>query len=166
MTPDPTSLDRLHDIVEPSRVPWWPPAPGWYYLFALLLLGSFALAVRAFIRWQTNRYRREALVEWQRLQLLLADPSTRAEALSGLAEVLKRTALSVFPRRQVAGLSGEEWLAFLDRTGKTDSFSTPAGRLLEGAAYDPRLAATASESEVGQAASITKDWLADHHRPC
>ena len=169
MIADPTSLDRLHDIVEPSRVPWGPPAPGWYYIIALALLGTIVLAVRALLRWQANRYRREALAEWQRLQALLADSSTRPAAIAGLAELLKRTALSVFPRREVAGLSGEQWLKFLDRTGRTNNFSAPAGQFLEAAAYDPRRAATASESEVGEAASITRDWLACHRippRPC
>lgn len=38
MTLDPTSLDRLHDLVLPSSVPWWPPAPGWYGVLGLLVL--------------------------------------------------------------------------------------------------------------------------------
>ena len=50
MTPDPTSLERLHDIVLPPPVPWWPPAPGWYWVMgllgALLLLVEWAAYAR------------------------------------------------------------------------------------------------------------------------
>ena len=107
MTPDPTSLDRLHDIVAPPPVPWWPPAPGWYFVLGILAVAGIALTIRGIHRWQSNRYRREALAEWQRLQPLLVADDTRAEALASLAELLKRTALSAFPRRRVASLTGD-----------------------------------------------------------
>jgi hypothetical protein len=142
MNPDPASLDRLHDVVAPLPVPWWPPAPGWYWVLGTLMLLLVVALVRGLLSWQRNRYRREALAEWRRQETLLRDPSQRTVALAGLAELIKRTALSAFPREQVASLTGPDWLAFLDRTGSTKDFTAGPGEILEKAAYDPR---TASE---------------------
>lgn len=102
MTPDPTSLDRLHDLVLPPDVPWWPPAPGWYALFVLLALAYAWLALR---RWQHRRadaYRRAALRE-------LAGPRDA----TAVAELLRRTALAVVPRPVVAGMTGRTWTDWL-----------------------------------------------------
>jgi len=60
-TPDPASLDNLHDIIVPDPVSVWPLAPGWYGLGWVLLI---ALAFWVWSRMRQrrlNRYRREAL---------------------------------------------------------------------------------------------------------
>ena len=88
MNSDPTSLDRLHDIVVPSLAPWWPPAPGWYCILGIILFSSLVLLVR-FLRWQGNRYRREALAEFAIHERALTDPGRRAEAISAMAELLE-----------------------------------------------------------------------------
>ena len=77
MNPGPTSLDRLHDVIAPPPVPWWPPAPGWYYLFAFVLVLLVVLTIRGIIRWQHNRYRREALAEWRAIHPKLDATDTR-----------------------------------------------------------------------------------------
>lgn len=139
---DPGSLERLHDIIVPPPTPWWPPAPGWLWLLAIFALLALVLAIRGFIRWQKNRYRREALTELKRL-LAQDDSSTR---LAGMSQLLKRTAVTAFPRAEVAGLTGPEWFTFLDRTGGTQ-FSGGLGAGLEQSVYlgsqeaaDPALA--------------------------
>jgi len=102
MTPDPTSLDRLHDLVLPPAVPWWPPAPGWYALFVLLALAGGWLAWRRWQRWRADAYRRAALRE-------LAGPRDA----TAVAELLRRTALAVVPRPVVTGMTGRTWTDWL-----------------------------------------------------
>ena len=53
MNPDPASLANLRDIVEPPPVPWWPPAPGWWFLLTVLGLIAILVALRAYRRWRT-----------------------------------------------------------------------------------------------------------------
>lgn len=162
MTDDPASLDRVHDVVVPAPVPWWPPAPGWYWVLGLAAVLAIAGIIRASIRWQRNAYRREALAEWARGHaLLLAEPSRRAEALRHFAELLKRTALSAFPRREVASLTGSGWLAFLNRTGR-GTFSAESCTLLEEAAWDPVRAAAADGQMCQEAAAHVRHWLKGH----
>jgi hypothetical protein len=160
MSDDPASLDRLHDIVAPPPVPWWPPAPGWYWVLGfaavLLVLGS----IRFCIRWQRSAYRREALAEWEHRRALLAEPDRRAGALAGMAELLKRTALSAFPRPQVAPLTGTDWLAFLHRTG--GAITEDSLTLLEQAVYDPAGAAATSGQKWHAAALQVRHWLKHH----
>ena len=102
-TNDPASLDRLHDIVTPPPVSWWPPAPGWYVGSALLFLSVLLLLIRFGCRYHANAYRRAALRELQELE--------QASRWPELAALLKRVALSAFPRSKVASLTGESWIA-------------------------------------------------------
>ncbi|MGA7391723.1 MAG: DUF4381 domain-containing protein [Terrimicrobiaceae bacterium] len=90
-------------------------------------------------------------------------PARRADALSAMAELLKRAALTAFPRDQVATLTGPAWFKFLDRTGRTAAISAGRGATLEAAAYDPRIVAALDEAKARELASAVRDWLA-HHR--
>ena len=162
MNSDPTSLDRLHDIVTPPPVPWWPPAPAWYWVLAFLALLAAVLAVKGFLRWQHNRYRREALKLWREDSALLGDVRTRAQALVRLSELLKRTALSAFPRDEVASLTGPAWFGFLDRTAPNSNFNSGDGRLLQEAAYDSRVAATVDDAQVRRIADSVRSWIKYH----
>ncbi len=163
MSPDPTSLDRLHDIIAPPPVPWWPPAPGWYWLISFVLILVFVFVLKARIHWQRNRYRREALAELARQENALRNPQQRAAALAALAELLKRAALSTFPRAQVATLTGVDWFQFLDRTGRMSAFTQGSGAILQNAAYDPRTVAAVDEATAVELAALVRHWLT-HHR--
>lgn len=149
MNPDPTSLDRLHDLVTPPPVPWWPPAPGVFIVLVALALGIMILLLKMFINWQANCYRREAL-------RLLDDPSTKPAEWS---ELLKRTALAVWPRDEVADLTGDTWLSFLDRTAGMNVFSTGAGRVIETIAFDPKRGGSTGDLKM-----IVREWIKRHRK--
>jgi Domain of unknown function (DUF4381) len=154
MNSDPTSLENLHDVLAPVPLPWWPPAPGWFIVgLALLILLGYGL-IRAIRGWQSNSYRREAL------KLLEKGDDSAAE----LPALVKRVALSVYPRERVASLTGEQWLAFLDRTGHTEVFTRGAGRWLARLAYEPRLASSLSNAECAGLRTAIRDWII-HHQP-
>lgn len=162
MNPDPTSLDRLQDIVAPPPVPWWPPAPGWYYVIVLVLIIVLVLAIRGFLHWQRNRYRREALAEFRQQERRLHDSAQRVAALAALGELLKRAAVTAYPRGEVASLTGAAWHAFLDRTGDTTAFTASAGRQLAAAAYDPASVARVGDNEAAFTAASVRDWIKHH----
>src|SRR5262245_28612494 len=162
MNTDPASLDRLHDIVVPPGVPWWPPAPAWYWFLGALTI-FLLLALAWFARyWQRNRYRREALALWRKECARLETDSERPGAIVRLAELLKRTALSAFPRNEVASLTGPAWFSFLERTAPKVDFDSGNGRLLQEAAYDSRVAATVDEVQAQRIADSVRSWIRYH----
>jgi hypothetical protein len=161
MNSDATSLDRLRDIVVPPATPWWPPAPGWYWVMGGVAVLIVMLVLKLLLWWQKNRYRREALAELARSEKLLADPTQRAARLALFAELLKRAALSAWPRETVASLTDSSWIAFLDRSGQAQPSNF--GALLERVAYDPRLADDLSEKQIQELAVRVRDWLKHHH---
>ncbi|MEE4360846.1 MAG: DUF4381 domain-containing protein [Pseudomonadales bacterium] len=155
---DGTSLSRLHDIVVPAPVSWWPLAPFW--LLLALALGVVLLWVlwRGFQRHRREAYRRAAL------QALAAIGNRRelsaAERVAELATLLRRTALSVWPRSLVAPLTGEAWLAFLDSTGQGSRFADGVGRSLIEAPYDPSL--RLPDAQVDALQQEIEGWVRSH----
>lgn len=155
--PAAASLDRLHDLVVPEGVPWWPVAPGWWVLAGLLLAGTAMVAWRAWRRRLRNAYRREALALIDRLES--APPDSDEACVSAVSTVLKRAALTVWPRAEVASLSGEAWLRFLDRTAGVECFTAGAGCCLgEGRFLADRRGAV----DLPALLEVARLWIARH----
>jgi len=146
-----TSLDRLHDVVLPPTVPWWPPAPGWCVVFGLALGAAALLAWRAWKRWQADAYRRAALREL-----------TAAADAPAIAEILRRTALAFAPRSVVAAKTGAAWADWV--AAQSDEAMTAQVReLLASGIY----AGPAADRDVRALADYAARWIASHrlHSP-
>jgi Domain of unknown function (DUF4381) len=161
MTPDPYSLDNLRDIVEPMSIPWWPPAPG-VWLLGLVVVWTAASLVLWWVHWQRQAYRRAGLRELRGIAARLGHASERAAALVDLAALLKRVALVAYAREQVAALSGDAWLTFLDRTGGTARFTQGPGAVLAEVSSRPGLGAALDPTQVAALISTARDWIRQH----
>ena len=131
---DPTQLP-LRDIHLPDAVGWWPLAPGWWFLITLVAAGLIYLLYIEFLKWRRNAARRVALSELRRVRTEFeagADALTLAKELS---ELLRRAMLAYAPRGEVAGLTGQSWLEWLDRGLDDRPFTTGPGRSIETLPY-------------------------------
>lgn len=147
MKPD---LSQLRDIHLPPPISWWPPAPGWWIAAALLLI--LAGTGYGWRRWQrNNRWRRQALAQLIHLRGL--DASLLAAHLS---QLLRRVAISRYPQAEVASLTGEAWLAFLDRTlgDEGTPFQKGAGRALLIGPY-----AASAEFDSTALLALCEQWI-------
>ena len=153
--PPPNLVDllvRIEPIPEPAPVSYLPQTEAWLWIAALLAATVGAVAWKAWLRWRSNAYRREALRAIR----------AAANAPDEIAVVVRRTALAAFPRARVAGLYGDAWLAFLDETlAKPDSkaFREGAGRALASAPY------TARPEPDPALAELAARWVRDHRSP-
>lgn len=128
-------LAALRPLHLPEPVGWWPPAPGWWLLGLLLMLGLCAAGWWIARTRRRNRYRREALLELRRLHEGWTESGDSHQFASAAGSLLRRAALVRFARAEVAPLCQEQWLAFLDTSGQTHDFSSGPGRALVTAAY-------------------------------
>jgi len=156
-------LENLHEILLPEPVSWMPQTIGWYAVFGGILFLAGWWIHRRLRRFRTNRYRRSALAELAVIEWNLQQPEKRAEALAEIPVLLKRTALSAFPRTDVASLSGNEWLVFLDRTMGDSQFGGGVGRLLPELAYAPSGRTSGLPDEtLGQLLRLVRLWIKNH----
>jgi len=134
----------LRDIHLPAEVSSWPLAPGWWVLLVLLIVG----VVSAWRYWRGRRLRRLAL---GRLEQLTGLPD--AELATALSRLLRQAVISHFPQNY-AGLSGRDWLDFLDRPFTDRPFSQGVGRCLLDAPYR-------ADAQIDNAALIDlcRRWL-------
>ncbi len=159
---DPASLQNLHDIIMPSPVPWWPPAPGWYAIFAGSAVVAAWFCWRQFRSWRVNAYRRAALDELARIKGLV-DSGDREPAMRKLPELIKRTAMSVWPREKVAALTGSGWLQFLDQAANTDEFTKGSGRILLDLSYAGNQKLNVMpDDQVYLLIQIVEKWIREH----
>ena len=128
----------LRDLHLPDAVGWWPLAPGWWGVIVIVAAILGYIAWRWYRAWQHNAPRRYALRELARCEaeyLRDRDPVALGKQLS---ELLRRGMLAYAPRDEVAGLTGEKWLHWLDQGMAVPYFHTDGGRSLLSLPYrDP-----------------------------
>lgn len=120
----------LRDLHLPEAIGWWPPAPGWWALAALLVGGLALAALALYRRHRRGAPRRLALSELARLRSAYERDGDLARFAAGVSALLRRAMLAYAPRQDVAGLTGRAWLEWLDRGLERRPFSEGPGRTL------------------------------------
>lgn len=159
-TEDP--LSALADIHLPAEVSWWPPAPIWWLVAALVMAAIGYGCYLLFLRWQ-NRQRLHAAVQeirrahaaWQQTQASNSDAGLAL--LHACNSTLKRVALVHYPDTDVAALHGKQWLAFLDHSGQCSDFTGGTGRILADGSY--RRQYTADTATAGALVQACESWI-------
>ncbi len=140
-------LDPLHGFSEPALPSWMPQTMGWYCVFGIVAIAAIWALVHMIRRWIFNRYRREALKELETLKV------------AEYSALLKRTALSVWPREKVASLSGVDWVRFLDRSARGGGFLATPGNQIEDVAMSNE---SVSPEDERQLRELTAKWIRSH----
>lgn len=143
----------LRDIHLPDPIPfiWWPLAPGiWCLVFLLLFSIVIVFAWIRYRRYMAPLY--HAQKEWHHLQE--TPQLNEVEKLQRLSILLRRTALTLYPRDEVAGLYGEKWLQFLEKPMKNHSFTQGPGRILAEGPY-----CNTATPHLNVVFQICWDWL-------
>ena len=144
---------NLRDIHLPDALGWWPPAMGWWFLAIVILL------LCLFFIWLYKRLTKKTALKTGK-QILAEIKQDAAlndfEKLSKISELMRRVAISISPRTEVASLTGQDWLNYLDSTMKYSPFTLGAGQCLAAAQYQQ---AAVIEIDIPLLISLCEDWL-------
>ena len=157
-----SSLSNLRDIVEPAAITLWPPAPGLVLLCTLVLLWVAVTVLLWWRHWQRNAYRRAALHDLTAIGRQVRSPQTRTAGIRQLSLLLKRVALAAYPRAEVASLTGNKWLGFLDQHMGGDLFSEGPGQVLATAMAKPNPGADLTDSDCNGMIQAVRRWITRH----
>lgn len=118
----------LRDLHLPEAIGWWPLAPGWWVVIAIALIG-LGFLLRAWLRSRARgAARRFALGQLNQIVQQYDEHKNPVVFGTEVSALLRRTMLAYAPRLDVAGLTGEAWLNWLDRDLAKPVFSNGPGR--------------------------------------
>jgi hypothetical protein len=152
------ALGDFAEVVLPAAINWWPQTAGWWWLGAALAAFAAHRSWQALRRWYRNRYRREAAARL----LQLAGAGGDSIPVADINRLLKLTALVAYSREQVARLSGEEWVNFLNGHCAARPFTGEQGALLALGSYTGE-ALDRGTGEQLLASSLV--WVREHENP-
>ena len=162
---DPASLDNLHDIMIAEPVSWFPPAPGWIILLSFIVVLLILFITYRLVLWWSNAYRRAAVKELNQLKVTTSNSSNDVVnhhlILCKAAEILKRTALVVSSRENVAGLTGNEWIDWLNQHGGGALFENDVAELLAVKMYNSEISGLTSDVLTETIQKI-RSWVMHH----
>ena len=126
---DPTLL-QLRDLHLPDPAGWWPLAAGWWFVIVIVVVGLGWLLRRVVQRRKYYAPMRYALREFAAIEANYLQHRNAVMLGKQLSNLLRRGMLAYAPRDQVAGLTGEAWLQWLDRGLPVPYFHTEGGKSL------------------------------------
>jgi hypothetical protein len=131
-------LQQLRDLHLPPAPGFWPPAPGWWLLAVLGLALIAVLVWHAVQYYRRRRPYRNALAALEQLSHAAERGETgQRDVADAVNALLKRALIHGAAKRDAAPLTGDAWLAYLDRILGDDVFSNGAGAALGNARFAP-----------------------------
>lgn len=151
-------LQQLRDIHAPDPVGWWPIAPGWWVLLALVLIAIITLVLVAVHRHRRNAYKRQALASAQQYFLQYQQSEDTAGYLEQMSHLLRRVLLNIGEREETAQATGEQWVALLNRYSNSPlTQETSSALAMELYRPNPQADVTALNREL-------TNWIRCHRR--
>lgn len=155
-----SALSALKDIHLPAAIHWWPLAKTVQVFFIVLLISIILASTYFFKKYKTLRPKREALkLLKQYEQEYIIHKNTQMTAAQ-ISELLKRVALAYFHRKTVAGLQGDEWIAFLNQSSKVPQFELIKTELTLLPYTPPK-----SGHDFKLLFRITRQWISERSNP-
>lgn len=144
----------LKELPLPDPVAWTPETYGWLVLGVLVMTLAVWLARARYRVWQGQAYRRAALSHLAKMQ-------TRRQEIEALPLLLRSTALKAYPREEVAGLRGSEWITWLNGAGA--EFAPEDGAWIDELTYRPGLASELPEATAEHLIAASRAFVRSHH---
>lgn len=152
-----TPLSQLRDIHLPQPIFWWPLAPGWYVLMALVIIIVVLTAIYILKRYQKQAIKRVALQQLSDLEQRYQGQTPKQQIAMELSKLLRQVALAYYPRQQVAHLQGQAWISFLDKTSPQVEFKAH-GQALVTAPYQKTV-----DDDLTPLFISCKIWIKGHY---
>jgi len=151
---NPQALDALRDIHLPAPPAWWTMPVLWIVAACAAIMAAWLL--RRHVR---DRLLRHSLRALSALEEAHARDGDAVRLARGLSQLLRDHAAACFPRAAVNGMTGRDWLAFLDAHGGGTAFTSGPGAVLESLPY--RASGTADTRALVEA---VRHWLRENPR--
>lgn len=158
----PTTDLHLRDIHLPDPISWWPPAPGWWILLALIIFLTAGVIIGIKI-YNSRALHRNVVSEIETIKNNFKINADQYELIQSLSVLLRRSCISFYPRNETAGLTGEDWLRYLDNTSPNRSsvqnyqFHQGIGAILASAPYMPESAVSSINTDA--LIALCESWL-------
>ena len=147
---------ELKDIHLPDSVSWWPPAPGYWMILGLIFFIVITYLVIKLLR-NRSRIKRQALSEFYNIKKTFKSNHDERKLLSSVSVLLRRAAISSYPRTDCASLTGNDWLQWLDLQLPDDKFHffDGPGYLLTESIYSKSV----NSADIDSLLTLSHQWL-------
>ena len=131
---------NLRDIHLPEPISWWPIAPGWWIIIAsiLLIIAVVFISRKVYI---SKQLKRDIKDELKNIKQQFQQTQNKSQLAKSLSILLRRASISYYPKADIAGLTGDHWLSYLDDSNTNSSsnnrFQSDIGNVLLTAPYLP-----------------------------
>ncbi|MDD7805364.1 MAG: DUF4381 domain-containing protein [Endozoicomonas sp. (ex Botrylloides leachii)] len=151
-------LGQLRANHLPEAVGYWPLAIGWWVLAGCLLTFIILVFYFSLRYWRKNRYRYQGLKLAQKIYKSYEQHGNDRQYAHDCNRLLKKLALHVFIRQDIASLNGKDWLEFLYCSSGNEQFKQPAAAALGSSRFNPD-----EEPDVTQLHPLIISWIKKHH---
>lgn len=153
------ALSELADIRMPGEISWWPLAPGWWVLLAILVVLAIYGAWRLQKRLVLQRRLGGAVTELTKARAVLnmagdSNMEQRLIYVNSVNAVLRRVAMLHMDHNRVAGLSGQHWISFLREHDKAGLLTPALSEVLSQGRFAPRCDVDADALE-----RMAREWI-------
>lgn len=155
---------ELRDIHLPEPISWWPIAPGWWLLAGgiLLTIIVFFIARKIYL---SRQLKRDIDTELNAIKQQFQTTQNKSQLAKALSILLRRASITFYPRNNIAGLTGNDWLLYLDSTCASPGeikFQSDIGQTLLNAPYLPE--DTRLDFDAPALIKLCESWLTSPHK--